>query len=135
MNGGILNAHRSMFVKKKRKIIFLIIALIVIALVFLGYIVFVHAQERCKDNIWPIPPPSSLDFGSYYLMTDQGPLYIGQTYEHKYEGPWVGNMTLLFIDKNGAVLLFRYPERSEGFFEIHSCKGFLLRPVDIGNGE
>jgi hypothetical protein len=94
---------------------------------FIGYFLFIQAQEQCKDNLWPIPSPDSIEFGPYYLITDQGPLYVGQTYEHKNEGPWVGNMTLLFIQNKGATLLFKYPKGTGIDYKVLTCKGYLPR--------
>lgn len=115
--------------KKSRVATFIMIPIIFTVTVFLGYSIFVLAQTRCEDETWPIPPPASLEFGAYHLITDHGDLFIGQTYEHKNEGQWVGNMSLLFIDKKGATLLFNYPEGKGSNFKVRSCKAFIPRPI------
>jgi hypothetical protein len=111
--------------KPKRKMVIFLSSMTVIVIVILGYFLYVILQPPCKDNIWPIPPPDSIQFGPYYLITEQGPLYIGQTYEHQNEGPWVGNMTLVFIGNNGAVLLFHYPTGSGVNYKRLTCRGYL----------
>ena len=126
MSGGILSAHKEDKNMKKRKTLFyLSLPLALIVVILLGYYLYIMIQVPCKDGLWPMPPPASLQFGSYYMITDQGPLYIGQTYEHRNEGPWVGNMTLLFVDNRGATLLFRYPQGTGSNFKIMACRWFL----------
>ena len=113
--------------KKKIVFFYLSIPLVLVMAIALGYYIFIMVQVPCKDGIWPMPPPASLQFAPFYIVTDQGPLYIGQTYNHRNEGPWVGNMTLLFIDRKGATLLIRYPQGAGANFKVMSCRGFLPR--------
>jgi hypothetical protein len=106
--------------------------LIILVLPILFYIVYIGVQEPCGNNMWPIPSPALVDFGPYYLVTDQGPLYIGQTYHHHNEGPWVGNMRLLYVDTNGAILLFRYPHGTGSDYSVRTCRGYMPREQITG---
>lgn len=110
-----------------KRILPILTILIILVLPLLTYAFYVQAQVPCKDNIWPIPSPALVQFGSYNLITDQGPLYVGQTYEHRNEGPWVGNMRLLFIDTDSATLLFQYPQGNGTEFTVLSCRGYMPR--------
>jgi hypothetical protein len=112
--------------KKKRRTIYFIIPLICISVLLVGYFGTLARLSPCKGVGWPIPPPS-LYFGTYYMVTDQGRLYVGQTYEHRNEGPWVGNLTLLFIDNKGATFLIRSPEGMGSNVKIMKCKIFYPR--------
>jgi hypothetical protein len=114
----------------KKIILYLLVTLSLIAIVIFSYWIFIDNQKPCAGTGWPAPGPSPLKFGSYYMITDQGRLYIGQTYNHQYEGPWVGNMTLLYMDNRGATFLVRYPEGSGDDFKIMSCKQFYPRTPD-----
>ena len=110
--------------------LYLLILLGLVALGLLGYYSYIVAQEPCAGEGWPMPPPATLRFGPFYMVTDQGRLYIGQTYEHRNEGPWVGNLTLLFLDNRGATFLARYPEGIGGDFKIMKCRKFYPRTPD-----
>ena len=92
-------------------------------------------QKPCVGEGWPAPGPSPLKFGPYYMITDQGRLYIGQTYNHQYEGPWVGNLTLLFLDKRGATFLVRYPQGTGSDFKVMKCKKFYPRTPENEVGQ
>lgn len=111
--------------KGKKMLLYLLIPLVAIGL--LGYYFYVVIQEPCEGEGWPMPPPASLQFGPYYMITDQGKLFVGQTYEHRNEGPWVGNLTLLFLDNRGATFLVRYPQGSGNDFKIMKCKKLFPR--------
>jgi hypothetical protein len=121
--------------KKNKKLFYLSFPLVLIFSILASYFLYITVQTPCKDGLWPIPPPASLRFSPYYLITDQGPLYISQTYEHRNEGPWVGNMTLLFLDSKGATLLFRYPQGKGPDFKVMACKGFIPRTSENEAGK
>ena len=108
----------------------LLLALMLICVIFTvsGYFFYVASLEPCSET-WPIPRPAVIEFSSGFMETDQGPLYIGQTYHHQYEGPWVGNFTLLFLDRKGATFLIRYPEGAGSDFQALKCKSFIPRPT------
>jgi hypothetical protein len=110
----------------KTKLIILI-ACVIFVLPIIFYFVYIEVKEPCENNLWPIPSPAVVDFGPHYLVTDQGPIYIGQIYEHRNEGPWVGNMRLLYIDSSGAILLFRYPQGTGSNYSVRTCRGYLAR--------
>lgn len=99
------------------------LGLFLLSIVGIG--VFVAVQPPC-DVAWPIPPPV-MEFDNFHLITDQGPLYLGQTYEHRNEGPWMGNFTLVFIDSRGATLLLRVPHGTGNEFKVTMCRTFLPR--------
>ena len=113
--------------KGKKKLKYLLIPLGLLALGLFGYISFVITQKPCSGDGWPAPGPSPLKFGPYYMVTDQGRLYIGQTYNHQNEGPWVGNLTLLFQNNKGATFLIRYPQGEGRDYKILKCKLFYPR--------
>jgi hypothetical protein len=120
-------SNRDKLLAQKKLLLFLVVGFLILAVFHLGFLIFSLFLDPCKDNRWPIPSPGIVGFGPFNLITDQGNLFIGQTYEHRNEGPWVGNMTLLSINSTSAILMFEYPTKSEDNFEIKSCKGFLLR--------
>jgi len=114
----------------KTKKILSCLFLIVITFIVLssGYIIYLTSLEPCKQ-MWPVWPPVDLRFGSYYMITDQGPLFIGQTYNHRNEGPWVGNFTLLYLDNRGATFLVRYPQGTGSDFRVLKCKKYYPRAL------
>jgi hypothetical protein len=119
--------------KKVIKYPVILLALVVIGL--LGYYMYIATLEPCGDKGWPAPGPSPLKFGPYYMITDQGRLYIGQTYNHKYEGPWVGNLTLLYMNSKGATFLIRYPKGTGSDFKVMKCKVFYPRTSENEEGK
>lgn len=114
--------------KGKKMLLYLLIPLGLLVLGLLGYFSYVAIQKPCTGEVWHTPPPSSLKFGPYYMVTDQGRLYVGQTYNHRNEGPWVGNLTLLLLDSKGATFLIRYPQGEGSDFKILKCKLFYPQP-------
>jgi hypothetical protein len=104
-----------------------ILVLVLATFGLLGYYSYIAVQKPCVGTGWTIPGPSPLRFGPYYMVTDKGRLYIGQTYEHRNEGPWVGNLTLLYMNKEGAGFLVRYPKGSGSDFEVMKCIKFYPR--------
>ena len=120
--------------EKKKKAIYLLIPLVGVAILLVGYFRYVMGVVPCQGEGWPMPPPS-LYFGSYYMVTDQGALHIGQTYEHRNEGPWVGNLTLLYMDSKGAIFLLRYPQGTGSSFTILKCKKYYPRTSENEAGK
>jgi hypothetical protein len=116
--------------KDQKMLVYLIIPLGLLIFGLLGYYLFIVIQKPCINEGWPMPAPASLRFGPYYMITDQGPLYIGQTYEHQNEGSWVGNLTLLFLDQRGATFLLRYPNKIDTDFKIMQCRKYYQRTMD-----
>jgi hypothetical protein len=115
--------------EKKKKIIYLLFPLIGAAILFVGYFSYMMILKPCTGDGWPIPPPS-LYFGSYYMVTDQGRLYMGQTYEHRNEGSWVGSLTLLLLNGRGATFLIRAPQGTGSDFRIVECKLYYPRTLE-----
>ncbi len=57
--------------------------------------------------VHPLPIRAASPF---YVTTDRGRLFPGQTYRYFNEGPWVGSVTLLLAWKDGALVLVAYPK-------------------------
>jgi hypothetical protein len=98
------------------------IGLLVLSAITIGASVAI--QPAC-GGYWEIPPPAKLEFDNFHLITDQGPLYVGQTYLHRNEGPWVGTMTLVFLDSHGAIVLLRVPHGTGDEFKVTTCWKFI----------
>ena len=114
---------------------YLLVSLAFVAIGLFSYYFYIASQKPCDGEGWPMPPPASLRFGPYYMVTDQGKLFVGQTYEHRNEGPWVGNLTLLFLDNRGATFLVRYPQGTGNDFKVMKCKKFYLRTPENAVGK
>lgn len=121
--------------KGKKMFFYPLIFLALVALGLLGYYSYIVAQKPCDGSGWPAPGPSPLKFGPYYMVTDQGRLYIGQTYNHQNEGPWVGNLTLLYMNSKGATFLVRYPKGTGSDFKVMKCKVFYPRTSENEEGK
>ncbi len=83
------------------------IAIIVVGAV-LVFSAYIASLSQCSGNELPIGLPIDSS-GPGYVVTDQGRLYLGQTYRFMNEGPWVGNMTPIVATNAWAVVLVRYP--------------------------
>lgn len=83
------------------------IAIIVVGIV-LAFFAYMASLAPCSGNELPIGLPIDSS-GPGYVVTDQGRLYLGQTYRFMNEGPWVGNMTPIVATNDWAVVLVRYP--------------------------
>ena len=82
-------------------------------------------MEPCGEYL-PMPLPGDFNISTYFVFTDQGRLYPGQTYQHNSEGRWVGELTLLFTTRSGALVIAHYPTSSTGL-ERDVCRGFVPR--------
>jgi hypothetical protein len=91
-----------------------------LGIIITSSLIYLIALPSCGDN-WPIPYPAIIRINQFHLETDQGKLHIGQTYNHRNEGPWVGSLTPLFVYPNNALLLIRYPKIDDGF-SVGRCK-------------
>ena len=85
----------------------LIIILFLVALGLAGA-AWVLSLKPCTGQELPIGLPIG-SLGPGYAVTDQGRLYPGSTYRFMNEGPWVGDMTLLFATPKLAGVLVHYP--------------------------
>ena len=128
MSRGILNAHSMQTMKVKNKFSPLVFSAIFVTIGIVGFIMYIASITPCNEIFFSIPH-QILDFAPYYIITDQGPLYPSQTYYYRNEGPWVGNFTLIYVDKNGALILVRYPSTSPSDRKI--CKGYIPRVTDM----
>jgi hypothetical protein len=106
MNHGILNDPKTL--KGRNDMKGILFAILTILILIIGYAVFIITFQSCKQNPLPVPMPI-ISLGPYYVNTDQGRLYPGQTYSYMNEGPWVGNLTLLFASPKRAIFLIHYP--------------------------
>ncbi len=105
-------------------IIVMISTSLVLFLIF-GCYAYIKSQKPC-GKILPVPIPANLSIGPYYVNTDQGRLYPGQKYEHRNEGPWVGNLRLITVGRKEAFFLIRFPSTSSENIEI--CIGTIKTP-------
>jgi hypothetical protein len=94
-----------------------------ISILIIGYFGFISLLKPCEESPFTVPMPI-LSIHPFYIVTDQGPLYIGQTYSYRNEGPWIGNLTLLFSISKKAILLIRYPVDYPSNTRRAICKGF-----------
>ena len=79
-----------------------------LALILIAFIAYMASLSPCNGNELPMGLPIA-SVGPGYVTTDQGRLYLGQTYVYQNEGPWVGNMTLIVATSTWAIVLVRYP--------------------------
>jgi len=80
----------------------------ILTFVVLTYLGFILVMQPCES--YPLKVPMQIISNHFfYVDTNQGPLYVGQTYRYRNEGPWVGNYTLLFSTPKKALFLIEYP--------------------------
>jgi hypothetical protein len=85
------------------------LAVIVLLLVLgISAVAWMLSLEPCAGQELPMGLPIG-SLGPYYAVTDQGRLYPGRTYRYMNEGPWVGDMTLVFASPKLALVVVRYP--------------------------
>jgi hypothetical protein len=108
--------------KMKVIVIVMISTLLVLLILIFGCYAYIKSQKPC-GKILPVPIPANLSIGPYYVNTDQGRLYPGQKYEHRNEGPWVGNLRLITVSRKGAFFLIRFPSPSSENIEM--CIGTI----------
>lgn len=101
----------------------ILIAVLVILILVIGYALFVLTLRPCKPNPLSVPWPID-SLGLYYVVTDQGRLYPGQTYYYRTEGSWVGNLTLLFASPKRAIFLVYYPIDYPSNTRRATCRSF-----------
>jgi hypothetical protein len=104
----------------KRKYRFLVSVLVFLAIGYLGFLLFLRP---CEESSVTVPMPI-FSTQAFHIVTDQGPLYIGQTYRYQNEGPWIGNLTLLFASPKKAIFLIHYPVDYPDNNQKAICKGF-----------
>jgi len=97
----IINVRKKVFIGSS-------IVISVIVVVIATYFLLLPSCNQSKtQGIIDRPPISSI--GSFFVITDQGPLLPGQTYHYQNEGPWVGDHTLLIVISGRAVFITHYP--------------------------
>jgi hypothetical protein len=95
----------------------LIAALILIfVFVALGYLAYLGLLRPCSEvpiRGPDVPPTRSV--GSFYVLTDQGRLWPGQTYDYRSEGVWMGNHTLVIALGGHAAWITRFSAHHPGY--------------------
>jgi hypothetical protein len=88
-----------------------LIAALLLVFVFLavGCLAYLGLLPPCSETPYrgPAAPPIR-SVGPFYVVTDQGRLWPGQTYEYQSEGVWIGNHTLVIAFGGHAAWITRY---------------------------
>ena len=92
-----------------------------LALILIAFIAYSVSLRPCPDLIPYVHPLPINSVGPIYVLTDRGPLFPGQTYRYRNDGPWVGDHTLLMVFAGRATLITRYPIQDPTFHRV-ACR-------------